>query len=156
MSGEVMDSAYHVVHDYPGGAESLAPRLKKRGDQLSHEVAERGSAKFGLRDAVRITDLTGDMRILASWALHTRHMLVPLPHSEAGGSEVLQALGGASKEFADLCQAVCKGMADGRVSDNELDRVQREAGELQAMLLQLIDALRANNLAAKPVGLFEG
>lgn len=147
----VLDAAYNVVHDYPGGATSLAPRLPKRADVLSHEVAGHGTAKFGLKDAVKVTELTGDLRILHAFALQCGQMCVPLPtDASSSQDEVLQALGQASKEFADLCTEVCRDMGDMVISDNERVRIEREAGELVAMLHELLGLIRANNQSGKP------
>ena len=55
----LLDAAYHVVHDYPGGAQSLAPRMFKSATTLSHEVAADGTAKLGLLETVWIPMLMG-------------------------------------------------------------------------------------------------
>lgn len=147
----VIDAAYHVVRDYPGGADSLAPRLSKAGGVLSAEVARRGTAKFGLETAVQVTQLSGDLRILHAFALECGQMCIPLPEAVSlEGNDVLQALGEASQEFADLCREVCSDMADGVISDNDQARIDRARGKLLAKLHQLGAAIRARNLAAKP------
>ena len=53
MAGCVMDAAFNVVHDYPGGAAALSERLGKGRSALPHEVKGDGSAKLGLKDAVK-------------------------------------------------------------------------------------------------------
>lgn len=147
----VLDAAYHVVHDYPGGADSLAPRLNKAGGVLSAEVRGRAGAKFGLQTAVDVTLLADDLRILHAFAGACRQMCVPLPESVClEEDDVLQALGEASQEFADLCGEVCQDMADNQISDNELDRIDRARGELMAKLHHLGEAIRARNLTGKP------
>ena len=75
----VIDAAYGVVHDYPGGSDSLAPRLGKASVTLSHEVARVGTAKLGLDTAVKVSVLTGDFRILDAFALQCGRMVLPLP-----------------------------------------------------------------------------
>lgn len=145
-----LDAAYHVVHDYPGGADSLAPRINKSGSTLSGELTRRGSAKLGLETAVRITELTGDLRILHAFAESVGQMCVPLPGQINVCGDVLQALGEASREFAELCREVCAGMADGEINDNELGRIETARGELMAGLHHLGKAIRSRNLASKP------
>ena len=73
------DVAFNVVHDSPGGAVSLAPRLGKSHTTLAHELNGTGTAKLGLMDAEKITLLLGDMRILQAYAANCGQMLVPLP-----------------------------------------------------------------------------
>jgi hypothetical protein len=146
-----LDAAYHVVHDYPGGAESLGPRLKKGSTVLSAEVAGRGTAKFGLSDAVKVTQMTGDYRILHAFAEAVGQMCIPLPGCLADtGDDVLLALGETSREFSELCREVCQDVATGVFTDNALDRFELERGKLMADLHHLGEAFRAKNLAAKP------
>lgn len=150
MSRTILDAAYHVVHDYPGGSRSLAPRLNKASTTLSHEVTATGSAKLGLLDAVKITAFSGDMRILHAWAIEAGQMLVPLPEGVSESDECLAKVAAAAKEFSDLVQAAATSLADGRVSDNELDRIKIEAGELFAAVHGLIRSMSERNEAGKP------
>lgn len=147
----VLDAAYNVVHDQPGGASPLSVRLGKGQHVLGAELAGRGSAKLGLVDSVKISQMTGDLRILFAFAEECGQLCVPLPQVvDVGGGDVLRALAEASREFAELCTEVCSSMTDGRISDNELDRFERERGELMAGLHCLGERMRALNLASKP------
>lgn len=146
----VLDAAYNVVHDQPGGASPLSVRLGKGQHVLGAELAGRGTAKLGLVDSVKITQMTGDLRILFAFAEECGQLCVPLPQVvEVEADDVLRALAEASHEFAELCGEVCKSMADGQISDNELDRIERERSELMAGLHCLGERLRARNLASK-------
>lgn len=129
----LLDAAYHVVHDYPGGAASLAPRMGKGVSSLSHEVTATGTAKMGLIDAEKITQLTGDLRILLAWAGNAGMMLVPLP-AEAGApsKDAMLRLSTVAIEFAEMCAEVASSVGDNHVTDNELSRIDRECGELIA------------------------
>jgi hypothetical protein len=71
---KTIDAAYNVVHDYPGGALALAPRLGKHASSLNNEVNPPANPvpgaptpKFGIVDAIKITHLTGDVRIVAAF-----------------------------------------------------------------------------------------
>ena len=151
MSTSILDAAYHVVHDYPGGAASLAPRMGKSSTTLSHEVTATGTAKFGLLDAVKVTSFSGDLRILQAWAIHAGQMLLPLPSDGEQSDECLAHVASSAKEFSELVAAAADSLADGRVSDNEMDRIEREAGELFAAVHGLIKSMRERNQADKPV-----
>lgn len=146
----LLDAAYDVVHEYPGGAAALAVRMKKSYTTLCHEVTATGSAKLGLLDAKKISDFSGDMRILQAWAGEAGQMLVPLPVLGDGSDECLARAADAAKEFSDLLGVVSAGLADGTVSDNELDRVQREATQLFAAVHALLASVQQRNLASKP------
>lgn len=150
-SMSILDAAYNVVHDYPGGAHSLGPRIGKNPTTLNHEVAGDGTAKFGLVDAVKATQLTRDMRILYSFAEECAHMCLPLPHvCTPATSSVIAALGQSSQRFAALCAEVCSGMDDGKISDNELERIERERSALMSELSQLAGSIRMLNHSGKP------
>lgn len=148
---QLLDVAFHVVHDYPGGSKSLAPRLNKSQHTLNHEVAGDGSAKLGIVDACKITQLTKDMRILHAFAEACGHLCIPMPGAVAiQNGNVMQALAESSREFAELCQEVCGVMADDDVSDNDLARVEKARGELVAQLAVLGEVLLILNQQGKP------
>ena len=151
---DLRDVAANVVHDYPGGAPSLAPRIGKNPTTLAHELNGTGLAKLGLLDAEKITLRTGDMRILEAFSSNCGFMVIKLPEvvAEAGVDDCLHHLAATAREFGDLCTAVGMVIADGKVSDNELARVDRECGELMASLRVLREALATRNLAGKPTG----
>lgn len=138
------DVAFNVVHDYAGGAVSLAPRIGRNHTTLCHELNGTGTAKLGLLDAEKITLLTGDMRILQAFASNCGQMLVPLP-SVASGDNAMVRLAASAKEFGDLVAEVSTDLADGRISDNELARIDRETGELIASVHALREALAKRN-----------
>lgn len=150
MSRSILDAAYHVVHDYPGGSPSLAPRLNKSPTTLSHEVTATGTAKLGLLDAVKLTGFSGDLRILQAWALHAGQMLLPLPSVDGTSDECLNHVSSSAKEFAELVSEAALSLSDGHISDNEMDRIEREAGELFAAVHGLLKSMRERNQAGKP------
>jgi len=143
MSGiSLLDVAFCVVHDYPGGAMSLAPRMMKGGSTLAQEVSRRNGAKLGLEDAERITLLTGDLRILQAMANNAGQMLLPLPDaSPASDDAVLRAIANAVAEFGALVQEVGSGVADGKVTANELKRIDAQAAALMSALHSLRELL---------------
>lgn len=140
------DVAFNVVHDYAGGATSLAPRIDRNPTTLNHELNGTGTAKLGLLDAEKITLMTGDMRILQAFAINCGQMLVPLPDASAyGDDDAMLHLAATAKEFADLVREVSVDIVDGQISDNELARIDRESGELIASLHALREALAKRN-----------
>ena len=148
---DLRDVAANVVHDYPGGAPSLAPRIGKNATTLAHEVHGTGAAKLGLLDAEKITLRTKDHRILEAFALNCGHMVVPLPAVYEGDTDDCMAkLADTAREFGDLCSEVAKSLADGGISDNEMARIDREAGQLIASLGTLREALSRRNQESKP------
>lgn len=145
---QVIDAAYHVVHDYPGGAASLAPRLHKSPTSLSHEVNGTGQAKMGLETAVAVSILAKDYRILDAFAAQCGRMTLPLPEAlQAGGPGMLACQGAFLREVADVVTELGNTLADGEVSQNERDAVRQQAGELVAALQALVvEVERAHEL----------
>ncbi len=153
----LLDAAYNVVHDYPGGSHSLAPRMGKSSTTLSHEVAADGTAKLGLLDAEKITALSGDLRILEAFATNAGQMIVPLPCVDTSLSDdCMLRLAAAAKEFGDMCTEAATSLQDGRITDNELARFDRECGELIASVHSLREALERRNQASKPAHIRSG
>lgn len=147
----LLDAAYNVVHDYPGGSHSLAPRMGKSATTLSHEVAADGTAKLGLLDAAKITTLSGDLRILEAFATNCGQMLVPLPAAvDLQSDDCMLRMAATVREFGDLCTEVAADLQDGKISDNELARIDRECGELIAAVHGLRQALEQRNHQSKP------
>lgn len=141
----ILDAAYNLVARYPGGAGSLAPRMGKGVSTLSHECTASGTAKLGLLDAVKMTDFANDDAILMAWALHRNRMLVPLPVNPSGHEGCMAKLADAAKEFGDFITEVSGDLADGKITDNELARIDKESGELIAALYELRKDLAAKN-----------
>jgi hypothetical protein len=146
----LLDAAYHVAHDSPGGVPSLAPRLGKSTTALYHELKGVGTAKLGLIDAERITDMTGDMRILEVFAANMGQMLVPLPDARISTDDCMVRLGAVTSVFGELCHEVASDLMDGSISDNELKRINEDCGLLIAKLHGLQAAIEQRNQDGKP------
>lgn len=148
----VLDAAYHTVHDYAGGSASLAPRLGKNPGTLSHEVKppKDSTAKLGLIDAIKIMAMTGDHRMLHATAAELGHLCVPMPTAEQVGETSAEHLSRIAREFADVLGEVSTAMGDGRVSDNELRRIERQWSELVAAGQLMLRHFTAMNHAARP------
>lgn len=151
MSMSVLDAAYHLVNSYPGGACSLAPRLypAKSASTLSNEVRppEGSTAKLGIETAAQITELSGNTIIAQAFCQRAGGFFLPLPQSSlVARGEVFKALSALAKEFGDVVAKVTEVSGDGRISDNDLRAVKKEAFELMGALqhaLQVITDLNA-------------
>lgn len=151
----VLDAAYHTVHDYPGGAEALAVRLgNKRGTSLSHEVRPPAgsTAKLGLLTAVEIMELSGDLRVLNAICARL-NCAPPVPLPVAGEEEGCAAALAAevARDFAELMGEVARDVADSVITDNELRRLERCFGELVAAGQRMLGHFQRLNVDAKPV-----
>ncbi|MGV8959220.1 MAG: phage regulatory CII family protein [Stenotrophomonas sp.] len=127
----VDDAAYAVVHDYPGGSESLAPRLGMSAAVLNSKVNPKTSTHhLRLSEAVRITAFSEDVRILRAFAQECGHVLLVAPcgddvaASDMAVLELVAAVGGAQ---GDLFGNIHKALSDGVLADSEMVRI-REVG----------------------------
>lgn len=146
----VQDAAFNTAHDHePGGAKGLGERMGKAS--LSDEVNPncRG-AKLGLLDAVKMQRLAMDYRILYAMAAELDHM-PPLPMVAMPGASPTSAAAVAlvAQDFAQLMQELAKDMADGDITDNELQRIKKRWGDMVAHVQQLMQQLAAANEATR-------
>lgn len=128
-------AAFHVVADYKGGAMTLAPMLGKNAATLSHEVNPNyGAAKLGLEDAIKLTLLTEDLRVLSAFAAQCGCIVLPMASADgvqATDESGLAAVSALASKFGDLMARVSKAMT-APVSANDMRAAEREAGELVA------------------------
>lgn len=144
------DAAYNVVHGYPGGSESLAPRIGKNPTTLSHEVARVGMAKLGLETAAQISEMSGDMRILEAFAMRCRRMTIPLPTLDAPDDDAcIVELGKLLKEVGDLVSESTTCLHDGKISDNEVAQLDMRCGRLMSCISLYMGIVHAKNAATK-------
>lgn len=148
---DVKTAAFNVGHDFKGGVVALAPQIGKNPNTLNAELACIGTAKLGLSDAVKMTIVAQDFRVLEAFAGQCGRMTLPLPEmlDMEDTNDCLEALARTSREYSELCMEVCASLADKVISDNERARIQREGGQLVASLHQLLAAVDAHHQAGK-------
>jgi hypothetical protein len=147
---DIIVAAQNVAEDYKGGARQLAIDIGKSPSTFDHQLHERAQSQLGLRTAVKMTRRTGDLRILNVFAAEAGCMVIPLPQSLAvDGNPAMQDLGQLAKEFSDVVKEVCATCNDDDVTANELQRVEREWGEVIVAGQKVLAALRAKHEADK-------
>lgn len=122
----ITDAAYAVAHDYPGGTESLAPRLGMSGAVLRNKVNPNNTTHhLTLAEAVRMSEITSDRRILEAWARETGLVLMEVPAAEnCADGEVIEMMSESMKTFGDIGAEITKTFEDGRVEQKEARRVR--------------------------------
>lgn len=142
-----LDAAYHVVHEYPGGAPAVAARLGKPVSTLNQELRPpRGcNAKLGLLTAVSITDLTGDLRILHAWAdqAHCRVVYLGAPQ-DAGSADLMGAMSAFVKETSEALTAMSAVLEDGRITEREICDFEKQAADIAPKAARLAELFRAH------------
>lgn len=119
------DAAYATVHDYPGGSESLGPRVGISPAVLRNKVNPNNTTHhLTFAEAQRIADMTGDYRMLQAWAHEAGFLLVKAPEGNTCDMAVLEqvvSLGVANGQFM---QTIHSALADGVVDQDELKAIK--------------------------------
>lgn len=125
-----IDAAHRTVHDYPGGSESLGPRVDISAAVLRNKVNPNNSTHhLTLAEAVRIADLTADYRMLKAWANEAGFLLVKAPDACTTESDmsVLEQTTGFMVACGAFGKEIYDSLADGKLTKDELMKVN-EAG----------------------------
>lgn len=131
-----IDAAYSTVHDYPGGSESLGPRVGISPAVLRNKVNPNNDTHhLTFAEARRISDMTGDFRMLQAWAHEAGFLLVKAPTGSADSCDmaVLEQVVGLGVANGQFMQTIHAALADGRVDQDELKRIRAAERELQTV-----------------------
>lgn len=120
------DAAYATVHDYPGGSESLGPRVGISPAVLRNKVNPNNDTHhLTFKEARRVAAVAADHRMLRAWAHEEGFLLVKAPDSQRNESDmsVLEQLVGFMVASGAYGQEIHGALADGKVDHDELRRV---------------------------------
>lgn len=139
----VIDAADATVHDYPGGSESLAPRLGMSAAVLRNKVNPNNPRNvLGLEEAQRIMRMTGDHRMLQAQAADLGYALLKidteLDSAKSITGMVLQ-LHCAGGEFSRVLH---EALADNVITPNEMLAIEKAGAAEQASMIGLVARLR--------------
>ncbi|SFB96339.1 hypothetical protein SAMN05216344_106109 [Polaromonas sp. OV174] len=147
-----IDAAYNLVHDYKGGADSLGPRISKSATTLCHEVAEVGTAKLGLKTAVKISVISGDKRILEAFAVQMDCMVLPLPSAlQLKGDSCMVRLSDVLRDSSELVRESMADLEDKALTDNERARLERICAQMISSVSAFMGAVNKCHLEGKRV-----
>lgn len=143
MSNDVLELAYRVAHDYPGGIPALAQRLAINAGTLQNRLnPQQEESRLGLAEAVAITLATNDSRILKAFAAACGHVAIPMPDlRRVSDTALLDLLFKRDKEMGEFAQAVAEALKDGDVTPQEMKGIRREGMEAVGAMLELINRL---------------
>ncbi|WP_353630655.1 phage regulatory CII family protein [Achromobacter xylosoxidans] len=126
------DAAYHTVHDYAGGSESLGPRVGISAAVLRNKVNPNNETHhLTLAEAQRIVDITDDERILRAWAHARGLLLIKAPEGSDCDMSVLEAVVDAGVAHGQWMQTIHSALADGKVDTNEVQAIKAAKRVLQ-------------------------
>lgn len=147
----VQDAAYGTVHDYPGGSESLAPRIGMSAAVLRGKVNPNNDRNLlSLAEADKAMGVTGDFRILHALAAQHGFVLTPMEPSES--VDVTVAMLSAAAAKGDLATVIGRALQDGLITGNELADIGRACAALHARIVGVAQgaAARAAQGRTKP------
>lgn len=122
----ITDAAYAVAHDYPGGTESLAPRLGMSGAVLRNKVNPNNTTHhLTLAEALRMSEITSDRRIAEAFARELGLVCIELPAPEnCADADVIELMAQTWETNGDIGRQVNQTFADGRVEQHEVRKVR--------------------------------
>lgn len=142
----IIDAAHKTVHAYPGGSESLAPRIAMSAAVLRNKVNPNNSTHhLTLVEASEVMGVTGDFRILHALAGEHGYTLSKMEGRTSGS--LIGALLAAAGAKGDLAGVIAEAMADQRITPNEASTIAQHCSRLQEIFAEL--ARHAANAAAR-------
>lgn len=153
----ILDTVRRMSRSYPGGTDAVAQRLGKSPSTFEKELRGAPGFKLGAEDAADVSAICVELgtehaiAYATAIAAHCGCMLVPLPVGvDLDADALVRVIAEASKESAELIADSLAAAADGKVSDNELARIDRAAGEMVAAVQSLRRVMAERNQAGKP------
>lgn len=127
-----------AVRGFEHGTAALAARMGLQQTSLYHKVSPTyPTAHCSPEEMLEIMQITGDHGALHALAGHLGYVLLPAPEL-SDETEGMLALAESIREFGEFASETARGLADGRISDNELARIQREGFQALAAIEQLL------------------
>jgi hypothetical protein len=139
----VLDAASNTVDQYPGGAESLAPRVGLSAGILRNKVNPNCQTNhLTLAEADRIMTVTGDLQILQSLAANHNCAIVRVGDVAVADSAMTMILRRGAAE-GDFTRCLHDALADGQITGNELSLLGRLGLAEQKAVISLVAWLQA-------------
>lgn len=138
----ITDTAHKTVRDYPGGSESLAPRLGMSAAVLRSKVNSNITTHhLTLAEADEMMSITGDHRILQELANQHGYTLQRIGDEGQGGSVLGEFLKANSLE-GEFARTLQDALADDLITDNEMRAVVAAGNAYQAAFVKLLARVR--------------
>lgn len=143
MISNILDAAFHVAHDTPGGIHALAVRMATSPNVLNKKVdPNTDTHHLRLDEALKISILNNDPRILHAFAAGLNHVAIPLPGiDDDGDMGLLDGFMQVIKELGELTTAFQTAWADGSINSNELRDIKQEAQDVQSRLASFVQRI---------------
>ncbi len=147
----VTAALYRTAHGYREGMGTLAGFLGISEHSLQHKVSPTyPSAHCSPEEVVRICEVTGDLGPLQAMASRLGQMVMPVPAASGVDGDLAHKLADTCKHFGEMISEISGDLADGRVTANELRRIECEAGQLIGAVHVLLAHANSMAEASKP------
>ena len=133
----ITDAAYNTVHDYPGGASAIAPRLGIKSPAVLNSKVNPNTDThhLTLAEASKIMAITGDFRILQSLNAEHGKVSIDLPVipecRDIALTDLVLSIGMGG---GDVCAVFKEMMADGRITQGEAMDMSKVIHQLHMLL----------------------
>ena len=145
----IEDAAHKTVRAYPGGSESLAPRIGMSPAVLRNKVNPNNTTHhLTWVEAAEVMDVTDDDRMLHALAAFRGYTLQRM-NAPASGT-VLTALLTATSLEGKLAALIVEAIADGRITQNEAKDIGEVCSDAQALIAQVAQHARAAAQSGAP------
>lgn len=123
----IKDAMHHTVHDYPGGSESLGPRMGIVPAVLRNKVNPNSTSHhLTVIEADKMMTMTGDHRILEALAENQGYVVIPIAFDvPASDTAILELVTRVWRHNGDVGRAVDDALADGRITKRELEDIKQ-------------------------------
>lgn len=134
------DAFHATCHDYPGGCESLAPRMGMTPGVLRNKANLHSTTNIpSLWDADRAMAVTGDYRVLHALAGNHAHVCIQIDDNTAPSDvAVLEMVTHVWRAHGGVGSAVDAALEDGRIEAHEVEQIRdaiyRTIQSMQQML----------------------
>lgn len=134
----VEQALYDAVHDFPGGAPALAPRMGMSFKTLENMADTRqDSHGWNLRRFRQAIGETKDLRPLHALCAEFGGVFVKTDVAGQGDDAVLAALARLGREFGEVCSTLHDALTDGRVTPKEYERFDAKLYEMNQVAADL-------------------
>ena len=136
----IIDAAYHTVHDYPGGATALAPRfgIKSPAVLNSKVNPNTDTHHLSLLEATKMMVITNDYRILQSMNAQLGKVAIDLPQiPECRDTALTDLVLSFGMQGGDVYTLFKTMMADGRITRGEAVDLSKVIHKLHEILAEL-------------------
>lgn len=150
---DVHEAFYRVVHDYPAGVPALAAKMGVPPGTLYNKAdpGNEGHHKPSMADGVVATLLTGDKRIAQAFSRTVGGLYLDLPDmSGVETDQLMTHILRIGKEEGDFFEAIDWALReDNRISPEEFRKIEQEAHEFVASVLESLQRMREMSGGAK-------